>query len=271
MKKNKILITGTKGFIGKNLFNKLKNSYDILEINEDIFESNEWDFNLKKILNDFKPSVVFHVGACSNTLETDVNYIFKVNFEFTKILSDWVKNNNKKIIYSSSASNYGVNKKHPSNLYGWSKYSAEQYIISNGGVSLRYFNVYGPGEESKGNMSSIIYQIIKHIKKNNSKFKIFPKKPKRDFVFIEDVVQANILSDEIYEKIKGNYYDVGFGKPKSFEYILDILKVNFEYSKPNEIPNGYQYYTCSDKKKWLPGWSPKYSLKKGIKKYLENI
>ena len=64
------------------------------------------------------------------------------------------------IIYSSSAANYGSDGKLPSNLYAWSKYTAECYVNSNGGISLRYFNVYGPKEQHKGKMSSVIYQTI---------------------------------------------------------------------------------------------------------------
>ena len=54
------------------------------------------------------------------------------------------------MIYSSSAANYGTNGEFPSNLYGWSKYVGEGYVVANGGIGLRYFNVYGPGEENKG-------------------------------------------------------------------------------------------------------------------------
>ena len=70
------------------------------------------------------------------------------------------------IIYSSSAANYGINNRYPSNLYGWSKYAAECYVVANGGIALRYFNVYGPGEEFKGNMASVAYQAYKTNKQN---------------------------------------------------------------------------------------------------------
>ena len=79
----KILITGTNGFIGKNLLNELKDQHEILEINEDIFDVTDWYNEIYFKLNKFDPEVVFHVGACSDTLETDVNYMMTRNFEFT--------------------------------------------------------------------------------------------------------------------------------------------------------------------------------------------
>ena len=63
----KILITGTKGFIGKNLLKELNG--DILEINEDIFDSEDWVIDLHNQLNSFGPDIIYHVGACSDTLE----------------------------------------------------------------------------------------------------------------------------------------------------------------------------------------------------------
>ena len=147
----KILVTGAKGFIGKQLFNQLSldASHNVLGI-DDEYLSDNWKENIDKILKSHDPDVIFHVGACSDTLEQDVNYMMVRNYESTKLLADWCKSKNKKIIYSSSAANYGTNGDYPANLYGWSKYVAEDYIVHTGGIALRYFNVYGPGEENKG-------------------------------------------------------------------------------------------------------------------------
>ena len=221
----KILITGTKGFIGKNLLNFVRDKFRILEINEDIFHFENWDNELETLLNNFQPDIIFHIGACSNTMETDVNYIMKVNFEFTKILVDWVVKNNKKIIYSSSAANYGINQKYPANLYAWSKYTAEQYVISNNGIALRYYNVYGPGEEHKGNMASIAYQFYKKNKEGKD-CKLFLKNPLRDFIYVDDVVSANLYALDNYNSLSKKYYDVGTGEANSFEKVLNIGKVS---------------------------------------------
>jgi ADP-L-glycero-D-manno-heptose 6-epimerase len=192
------------------------------------------------------------------------------NFESTKILVDYSFEHQVPIIYSSSAANYGVNNMYPSNLYGWSKYVAEQYVISKGGIGLRYFNVYGPGEEKKGKMASVAYQMyLKKMKGEN--VYLFPKKPKRDFVYVKDVVNANIFAWENYQNSYGKYYEVGSGVAMGFEDVLDYMKIGYEYTHEKIIPVGYQFYTCSDKNKWLTNWVPEWSLEKGIKNYLKHL
>jgi ADP-L-glycero-D-manno-heptose 6-epimerase len=266
----KILITGTNGFIGKNLLNELKNNNDILEINEDIFDIENWYNELYNKLNTFHPEVVFHVGACSDTLETDVNYMMTRNYEFTRILSDYCHDFNCKMIYSSSAANYGTNNQHPSNLYGWSKYVAEQYVIKNSGIGLRYFNVYGPLEDHKGKMASVAYQMLEK-QKEGQEIKIFPLKPSRDFVYVKDVVHANLFASEWYEDYVGKWYEVGSGENRTFEDVLDILNISYTYHKEEDIPKGYQFYTKSDKTKWMYGWESEYTLEKGLKDYLNYL
>jgi ADP-L-glycero-D-manno-heptose 6-epimerase len=269
---NKALITGALGFIGSNLHIELKKQFkEVVGIEESIFLVDDWKNHLIEILEDSKPSVVFHVGACSNTLETDVNYMMTRNYEFTKLITDWCIKNNKPIIYSSSAANYG-NDSYPTNLYGWSKYAAEDYVIKSGGVALRYFNVYGPGEEHKDKMASVAYQsYLKN--KRGLEVKLFPLTPRRDFVYVKDVVNANIFALKNYFKLKKNYYDVGYGESRTFEDMLNILEIEYTYHDVLLIPKSYQFYTCSDKSKWLPNWEPKFSLELGLqeyKKYLED-
>lgn len=261
------LVTGSKGFIGKNLVKKISDNYEIFELGEEIFESENWPNLLALLLIGMKPSVVFHVGACSNTMELDVNYMMTRNFESTKIITDYCKENEIPLIFSSSAASYGINNIYPSNLYGWSKYVSEQYVVSNGGIALRYFNVYGPGEELKGTMSSVAYQMfIKH--KSGQEIKIFPDNPTRDFVYVEDVVSANVHAMNNYKKLCGQYYDVGSAESKSFEEILNIMSLPYSYHPKWMIPKGYQFHTKSDKNKWMEGWTPKYNLQEGLKQYL---
>ena len=263
----KVLLTGSKGFIGQNLkIELIKKGFDVSEINEDIFDSNGWKVELLLQLIRIKPEVIFHVGACSDTLEKDVNYMMILNFEFTKMLVDWSLQNDSKLIYSSSAASYGENNLHPSNLYGWSKYVAEQYVISNNGIGLRYFNVYGPKEEHKGKMASVAYQsYIKNT--NGEECKLFPKKPTRDFVYVKDIISANIYAFLNYDNLNKKYYDVGSGESRSFEDVLDNMKITYTYQDEKMIPEGYQFFTCSDKNKWMEGWNPEYNLEKGIEDY----
>jgi ADP-L-glycero-D-manno-heptose 6-epimerase len=267
----RIIITGTDGFVGQNLLIKLKETNrDILEINENIFDNPDWVIELLNVLNSFAPTVIFHVGACSDTLETNANYMMTRNYEFTRILSDYCNWNKSKLVYSSSAANYGTNSLYPSNLYGWSKYVAEQYVNKCGGISLRYFNVYGPLENKKGKMASVAYQMIeKH--KQGDEILLFPGKPRRDFVYVDDVVSANIYAFENYETLNGKYYDVGSGDARTFEDVLNILGFDFTYHEENKVPIGYQFYTKSNKNKWMMGWEPKFNLELGLQDYKEKL
>lgn len=266
-----VIVTGHRGFIGKSLSYKLeREGYNVLNIDDNYFGSLTWGEELLKFLDSADHDAVFHVGACSDTLETNVDYMMTRNYESTKIIMDWCVKNKKFMIYSSSAANYGVNNLYPSNLYGWSKYIAEDYVISHGGIALRYFNVYGPGEENKGKMASVAFQMFK---KNTNKEKIllFPKQPKRDFVYVKDVISANIYALSNYSKLSGSYYDVGCGEARTFEDVLENMGIVFGYTSEDLIPNGYQFYTCSDKSKWMNGWESEWNLEKGIfdyKKYL---
>ena len=151
-----------------------------------------------------------------------------------------------------------------------SKYVAEDYVISNGGIALRYFNVFGPGEEHKGSMASFLYQAL--IKLRESQLvKLFPKEPRRDFVYIDDVISANIFAFENFDKLDKNYYEVSTGIASRFERVLEIAHINFEYSSEKEIPEGYQFYTCGNPERWMPGWQPKFSLESGVIDFLSKL
>ena len=260
------IVTGSNGFIGKNLIEEIKNDFEILEINEDIFINEDWTNILLSKINKFSPDVIFHIGACSDTLEQDVNYMMTRNYESTRIMSDYCYVYNCKMIYSSSAANYGTNNLYPSNLYGWSKYVAEKHVIQNGGVALRYFNVYGPHEDHKGKMSSVAYQMVTK-QKEGQEIKLFPKKPQRDFVYVKDIINANLFALENYDNNRGQWYEVGSGESSLFETVFDLAGIEYEYLDEGDIPIGYQFQTLSLKENWMPGWKPKFDLSAGIKRY----
>ena len=256
----KILVTGYKGFIGKNILKKL--GYQFLKIDSEIFnEINPKEF-LLSYLESNKPDAIFHIGACSNTLNTDIDFMMERNYLSTKWLVDWCKENNKKIIYSSSAAIYGTNETKPSNLYGWTKMLGEDYVVTNGGIALRYFNVYGPGEEHKGNMASMVYQILK-----SNSVELFPNRPKRDFIYIDDVVRANFYALDYYDVLKGKWYDVGTTQSVEFETICEILNIPYEYKSESEIPNGYQFNTQAKFENLMNGWQPIIDINAGIQKF----
>jgi ADP-L-glycero-D-manno-heptose 6-epimerase len=243
---------------------------DAGKIDKEYFKASDWKMALVNELDRLNPKTVFHAGACSDTLEQDVQFMMTRNYESTKVIADWCVLNNRELIYSSSAANYGEDGRYPSNLYGWSKYTSEDYVIKSGGAALRYFNVYGPGEELKGKMASFVFQAyLKNLK--NEKILIFPNKPQRDFVYIDDIVDANMHVLANYNNLKSRYYEVSTGIASSFEQLLDLLEFDFGYYHEQDIPKGYQFFTCGNKNKWPPGWKPKYNLSKGVEKYKEYL
>lgn len=266
-----MLVTGGRGFVGRNLVKTLeKLSFTVEMLEEEYFFEKDWQSFLRSRLDFINPEGVFHVGACSDTLEVDVQFMMTRNFESTKVISDWCSKRNIPLIYSSSAANYGTNGLFPSNLYGWSKYVSEQYVVSNSGIALRYFNVYGPGEEDKGNMSSFVYQaFMKDLR--GSQILLFPKGPKRDFIYIEDVVSANLHAFNNYNKLRKQFYEVSTGVASTFEEMIRNFGINFEYTDESAIPEGYQFYTCGDRRKWMDGWSPKFDLSEGLRSYREYL
>tara|TARA_Y100001963_G_C6764163_1_gene441290 strand:+ start:246 stop:1037 length:792 start_codon:yes stop_codon:yes gene_type:complete len=257
----KYLITGHKGFIGSNLLKHLSDDV-VVKIESDWLCDENWREDLELVIK--KVDVIFHIGAISDTALQDSTEMLRYNYIFSKELFDLAQKYKKKVIYSSSAACYGGGDGIPNNIYGWSKLMAEQYGMAkcDNFVALRYFNVYGPGEEHKGRMSSVALQSW-----NGEINKLFPKKPKRDFVYIEDIISANIHAINSPKGI----YEVGSGEARTFEDVLDNMELPYSYHSEDTIPEWYQFYTKSDKSKWLPNWKPKYTLENGIKEYKDYL
>jgi len=254
----KPLITGYEGFIGKNLRKQFSN---FIGIEYDFMKTSNWKILLATYVSTC--DIIFHVGAIADTIISDCNVMLKQNYLFSKELFDIAQHQGKKVIYSSSASVFGTSG-YPINIYAWSKKMAEDYGMAkcDDFVSLRYFNVYGPGEEHKGKMASIAYQAHKA-----KKFKLFPLLPERDFIYINDVVDANISAIDVPTGI----YEVGIGVSNTFEEVLNNMNILFTHHEKDSIPSWYQYYTCADKSKWLPNWEPRYDLKSGIEEYVKYL
>ena len=98
---------------------------------------------------------------------------------------------------------------------------------------------------------------------------LFPGNPIRDFVYIKDIVDANIHA--ISNDVKSGVYDVGTANARSFEDVCDILDIPYDYADHGVIPKHYQYETEADSEKWLPNWKPKYSLEKGLSLYANSF
>ncbi len=265
------LVTGTDGFIGKSVkISLLSKGNDAICIDKDFITKNtSWKESLEELFLNNNLDGVFHIGACADTLSKDVNEMMVLNYYFTKELADLCLDHKVKMVFSSSAACYGNGGK-PENLYAWSKLCAENYLVSiKKAVSLRYFNVFGPGEENKGRMSSVAYQAFTKIilTKEQTEMTLFPGNPKRDFVHVDDVVDSNIYAME--NIVEGTVWDVGSGTPISFEMVMDIFGIPYQYSPEKSIPAGYQFYTCSHK--WMPGWNPKAEIKSRFRSYKDYL
>jgi len=280
-----IIVTGGAGFIGSNLIKELnKKEFNNIYIFDQIThlkKKNLDNINYKKIyhkseifkflnINKNKIDVIFHLGACTNTQETNWDYLYENNFLFTKKLIEFSSMNNKKLIYASSASIYGKNTDNtdeikklenfkPLNYYSKSKILLDQFVKKNIKkkmqiIGLRYFNVYGLNENHKLGMASPIHSFFNQIKSKN-KCKIFDEfdgykkgEHKRDFVSVNDCVSINIWA--MKKKIQyPTILNVGSGKGHTFnfvakEFIKHFKRGKIEYIKfPNKLKKGYQSYT----------------------------
>lgn len=266
----KICVTGNKGFIGHQVQKQLERlGHIVVGIEKWIFERPYWQNTLQEYLAGINPDVIFHIGACSNTQNKNVSDMMKMNTESTFILADWCQIKGIPLIYSSSASVMG-SKGEPETLYAWSKFLGEKYVIKSGGIALRYFNVYGSYEFDKGRMASVACQAYNKWK-FGERMQLFPQRPTRDFVYINDVVSANIYAWKNYEQLKGNWYDVGTGESRAFEEVLNLMNIMFDYIGDENIPANYQFYTQADSNRFMSGWQPEYPLERGIKEYLIDL
>tara|TARA_B110000503_G_C7155083_1_gene416930 strand:- start:208 stop:1137 length:930 start_codon:yes stop_codon:yes gene_type:complete len=301
-----IIVTGGLGFIGKNLVKKINSStkQEVIIVDKPekkILKNNTYLNNLiflKKLGNkNFakKISIIFHQGANSNTAEKNFSSIMQDNFFYTKELISLCEKFDIPLIYASSASVYGRNprgfsereKLNPSNYYAISKslidLLVEKKIKKNKKikiVGLRYFNVYGPGEEMKKRMASVFYHFNKQLK-NQSFIKLFKGadsykngEQKRDFVHVNDCVNVNLF---FYKKFKSGIYNVGSGMAATFNSVAkNICNANKKQASikyidmPNDILDGYQNYTKANIAKLRKaGYTATFtSLKIGSIKYL---
>jgi nucleoside-diphosphate-sugar epimerase len=105
--------------------------------------------------------------------------------------------------------------------------------------------------------------------KEGQEIKLYPLKPQRDFVYVKDIVDANIFANEFYKNYSGDWYEVGSGESRTFEDVLDILKIKYSYFDEKDVPKGYQFNTKSNSIHWMNGWEPKWSLEVGLNDYVK--
>jgi ADP-L-glycero-D-manno-heptose 6-epimerase len=241
------------------------------------------------LLSDYKFDYIFHQAAISDTRVYDQKQIMKTNVNSFYDLLVIAKNDKATMVYASSAATYGnlpppqtVGKESPENPYGFSKYIMDQiatrYSKENPDltiVGLRFFNVYGPREYYKANTSSMVIQLGHQILSGKAP-RLFENSYRilRDFIYIDDVIQANIKACS--PRYNGTY-NVGTGVLRNFQEIADILQKELDTDLGTEYfknpYNGYQMNTQANNStsKDNLGFEPKVSLEQGIKSYIPEI
>jgi len=241
------------------------------------------------LLNGYKFDYIFHQAAISDTRVYDQEIIMQTNVNSFYDLLELAKKTYATMVYASSAATYGslpspqtVGKENPENPYGFSKYAMDQianrYSRENPEmtiVGLKFFNVYGPREYYKAKTSSMVIQLGHQILDGKAP-RLFEGSDQilRDFINIEDVVQANIKA---CNPKQNGVYNIGTGTPRSFQDISDILQQELGTDLGTEyIPNpydGYQMHTQADiiTSQANLGFEPVISLEKGIKSYIPEI
>lgn len=251
-KVKKILLTGHKGFIGQNMVRFFsQRGVEVYGLEkEDPFPS------IKKFQ---EVDAVIHLGATSSTTETDLAAIINNNLLFSQKVYAYCSAANIPFQYASSASVYGNSHStheydfyRPLNQYGTSKYAFDLWINSIGGQyqGFRYFNVYGPHEEHKGNQASPVSKFTWQAQKDGE-IKLFKKSEFyiRDFVSVADVCEAHW---QFLQKPEINgIFNVGTGNPVSFQFVAETIANKFSadikyIDMPEELKNSYQEWTCAD-------------------------
>ena len=285
------IVTGGAGFIGCNLVAALnaRGHEDILVV--DTLDGPEKERNLDALRfeqfmekKDFRdaflsgaldaPKTVFHLGACSSTTQMDLTYLEDNNLRYTQQLCEWSHAQGARFIYASSAATYGdgacgyvddeakIHKLKPLNPYGQSKHDfdlwARERDLFRDIAGLKYFNVYGPHEDHKGDMRSVINKAYSQIQASGrlQLFKSYRPEFKdgeqnRDFIYVKDAVAVTLYFHD-HPSISG-LYNCGTGSARTW---LDLGKAIFAamdmppqidmVEMPESIRDHYQYHTEAD-------------------------
>ncbi len=214
---------------------------------------------------------VFHLGACSSTTETNADYLIKNNYEYTKGLAHWSIAQGARFVYASSAATYGaledglsdtmdLRALRPLNMYAYSKHLFDCYAQHTGIdkqiAGLKYFNVFGPNEDHKAEMRSIVLKAYEQIQTTGAVRLFKSHRPEfrdgeqqRDFIYVKDAVAMTIF---VAESGLHGLVNIGSGKAQTWlELVRPIfhalnLRENIEFiDMPVHLRNKYQYSTCA--------------------------
>lgn len=300
--RDSVLLTGGAGFIGANLVNKLlelgcKNINLIVRKTTDLkrlknilpkinlFYSDLLDVNkLKTIINKINPSIIFHLATYSAYRDqAAISEMIEANIKGTLNLLMSLKDINYKIfINTGSSSEYGLKEKpmseedllKPISFYATTKASATllcQVFASEYRrpiVTLRPFSVYGPYEEEKRFVPTIIRSII-----GNKPIKLTLGKQRRDFIYIQDAVDIYIKTMLYGQKLSGQILNMGTGIEYTNDEVVQVFfkitgkRVKIEKGAfPNRIWDTSHWVANMTKTKKLLKWSPSFTLEEGLRK-----
>jgi ADP-L-glycero-D-manno-heptose 6-epimerase len=245
-------------------------------------------------------SAIIHMGANSSTTETDADHLLYNNFGYTKKIASFCLKRDIRLIYASSAATYGdgsngysdaiegLDVLRPLNMYGYSKHLFDRWAVKHHvldhAVGLKFFNVYGPNEYHKGDMSSVVYKAFHQIGETGMLNLFQSHRPDyrdgeqlRDFVYVRDCTRIMVWLLE--NPSAAGLFNVGSGTPRSFN---DLAAATFSalnrepvikyMPMPETLRNKYQYYTHADITKLRQaGFSePLTSIEEGIKEYVQH-
>jgi ADP-L-glycero-D-manno-heptose 6-epimerase len=218
---------------------------------------------------------VFHLGACSATTERNESYLRDNNFAYTRDLAEWSLAQGARFVYASSAATYGdgtagmddqddnLLRLRPLNLYGWSKQQFDLHAQKEGYLSriagLKYFNVYGPNEDHKGDMRSLVHKAYEQIlatgkvglfKSYRPEFK--DGEQQRDFLYVKDAVEMTLHFAE-RATTAGGLYNLGSGQANTWLALTSAIFAalgrppNVEFIEmPAVLRDKYQYFTQAE-------------------------
>ncbi len=271
---------------------------DYLE--KDAFERLLDNGSLASRLPGGKPEAVIHLGACSATTEPDATYLINNNFEYSRKLALAALAADARFICASSAATYGDGENgfaddeeqlpqlRPMNMYGYSKQLFDLWALRQGLldriVAIKYFNVYGPNEQHKGEMRSLVLKAYEQISATGTLRLFKSHRPEygdgeqlRDFIYVKDA--AAMTLHFLKGSQAGGIFNVGGGTTVSWNRLAKAVfsamnrPVNIEYiDMPESIRNTYQYRTCADTSKIrAAGYSaPVTSVEEAVGDYIRN-